>query len=66
MGLAEPFSWNWIQIVSCLVRTVWVCFPTAVKEPVSTDTLPKKEQIVAESRQKPRIIYQVKTTKFLF
>ncbi|XP_076121182.1 polycomb protein suz12-A-like isoform X2 [Alosa pseudoharengus] len=30
----------------------------AVKEPVSTDTVLRKEQIVAESRQKPRIIYQ--------
>ncbi|KAL2101251.1 hypothetical protein ACEWY4_003012 [Coilia grayii] len=30
----------------------------AMKEPVSTDTPPRKEQIVTESRQRPRIIYQ--------
>ncbi|XP_012681390.2 polycomb protein suz12-A-like [Clupea harengus] len=30
----------------------------AVKEPISTDIPPRKEQIVAESRQKPRVIYQ--------
>ncbi|XP_063079537.1 polycomb protein suz12-A-like [Engraulis encrasicolus] len=30
----------------------------AVKEPVSTDTPPRREQIVTQSRQRPRIIYQ--------